>query len=117
MSNYQIFHNPQCSKSRAALALLEEKGIDAEVVLYLKEDFSTEQIKALLTKLNLSARDIMRTGEEAYKNLNLANPELSEDALIQALAENPRLIERPIVIKGDKAVVGRPIENVAELIG
>lgn len=117
MSDYQILHNPQCSKSRAALALLEEKGIDAEVILYIKEDFSAEQIKDLLAKLNLKARDIMRTGEEVYKELNLANPELSEESLIQALAENPRLIERPIVIKGDKAVVGRPIENVIELIG
>lgn len=117
MSDYQIFHNPQCSKSRAALALLEEKGINAEVVLYIKEDFSVEQIKDLLGKLSLKARDIMRTGEEVYKELNLANPELSEDALIEALAESPRLIERPIVIKGNKAVVGRPIEHVIELIG
>lgn len=117
MSDYQIYHNPRCSKSRAAMALLEEKGIDAEVVLYIEEDFSAEQIQSLLAKLGLKARDIMRTGEEAYKDLNLANPELSEAELVQALADNPRLIERPIVVKGDKAVVGRPIDNVIELIG
>lgn len=116
MSEYQIYHNPRCSKSRAALALLEEKGIDAEIILYIEEDFTVEQIKSLLSKLGLSARDIMRTGEDAYKALNLADATLSEDDLIKALAENPRLIERPIVVRDSRAVVGRPIENVEQLI-
>lgn len=117
MGNYQIYHNPRCSKSRAAMALLEERGINAEVVLYIEKDFSAGQIQTLLDKLGLKARDIMRTGEQAYKDLSLANPELSETELVQALADNPRLIERPIVVKGDKAVIGRPIDNVIELIG
>lgn len=116
MSEYQIYHNPRCSKSRAALALLEEKGIDAEIILYIEEDFTVEQIKSLLSKLGLSARDIMRTGEDAYKALNLADVTLSEDVLVKALAENPRLIERPIVVRDNRAVVGRPIENVEQLI-
>ena len=116
MSQVQIWHNPRCSKSRNALALLEEKGIETEVVKYLDTPHSTEEIKTLLKMLDFScARDLMRTKEEIYKELNLKE-EHDEEKLIEAMIAHPRLIERPIVIKDGKAAIGRPIENIIELI-
>lgn len=114
MSTYTIWHNPRCSKSRQTLGILEENGIEADVVKYLDETPSIEAIKEILNKLKLSARDLMRTKEDAYKSLGLKD-EMDEEKLIKAMAENPKLIERPIVIKGDKAVLGRPPEKVLEL--
>lgn len=115
MSQVQIWHNPRCSKSRNALALLEEEGVDAEVVKYLDVPHSKEEIKSLLKMLNIEARALMRTKEEIYKELNLKAEE-DDEKLIQAMVENPRLIERPIVIKDGKATIGRPIENITELL-
>ncbi len=116
MSKIQIWHNPRCSKSRNALALLEEKNIDAEVVKYLDTPHTKEEIKALLEMLGFeSARELMRTKEEIYKALDLKN-ENDEEKLIEAMVEHPRLIERPIVIKEGKAAIGRPIENIVELL-
>lgn len=117
MSDYQIFHNPRCSKSRQTLALLEENGITPEIVLYLENTPDVQQLAGLVKKLGISARELLRTGEDAYKALNLAEASLSEQQLLQAMVENPKLIERPIVVKGDKAVLGRPPENVLALIG
>jgi arsenate reductase (glutaredoxin) len=117
MSDYQILHNPRCSKSRETLAILESKGISPEIILYLEDAPTVEQITSLLKKLGATARDIMRTGEEAYKELKLADAATTERQLIDAMAAHPRLIERPIVIKGDKAIIGRPPERVLELIG
>ncbi len=114
MSTYVIWHNPRCSKSRQTLGILEEKGIEAEVVKYLEETPSVEEIKAILKKLNISARELMRTKEDEYKTLGLKD-ETDEQKLIEAMAAHPKLIERPIVIKGDKAVLGRPPEKVLEL--
>lgn len=111
-----IWHNPKCSKSREALILLEEKGVPAEVFKYLDTPPSREEIAALLTKLGLSARELMRTKEELYKELGLAKIE-EESALIDALAAHPKLIERPILIKGNRAVIGRPVEKVVEFLG
>ena len=115
MENITIWHNPRCSKSRDSFKLLEEKGIEVKVVKYLEDIPTKEELTELLKKLNISARELMRTKEAIYKELNLKD-ETSEEALIEAMVSNPKLIERPIVIKGDKAVIGRPIEKVIALI-
>lgn len=111
-----LYHNPRCAKSREALALLRERGIEPEVVLYLETPPTAKQLKDVLKKLCISARQLLRTGEDAYKTLNLSDEKLSEAALIKAMVENPKLIERPIAIKDDKAVIGRPPENVLQLV-
>ncbi len=112
----QIYHNPRCSKSRQTLALLEENGADVTVIKYLETPPSAETIKTLLSQLGFSsARELMRTKEDAYKALNLKD-EHNEDALINAMIDNPKLIERPIVVSDDKAVLGRPPENVLALL-
>jgi arsenate reductase (glutaredoxin) len=111
-----LYHNPRCSKSRAALELLRTQGVEPDIILYLDAPPSAKSLKALLSKLNMSARALLRTGEEAYKTLALADPKLSEAALIKAMIENPKLIERPIAICGDRAVVGRPPETVLQLL-
>jgi len=115
MQNVKIWHNPRCSKSRNAAALLEEKGVDAEVVKYLDTPPTKEELKAMLKMLGISARELMRTKEEIYKTLDLKE-ENDEEKLIEAMAKNPKLIERPIVIKDGKAAIGRPIENIIELL-
>ncbi len=116
MSAYTIYHNPRCSKSRQTLQLLEDNGINPDIVLYLEDVPSTDDIKSLLKKLGIGARDLLRKGEDAYKENNLANADLADDQLIEAMVKFPKLIERPIVVKGGKAVLGRPPENVLELI-
>jgi len=116
MNNITIWHNPKCSKSRNAADLLEERGIHAEVVRYLETPPSMEEIKEVLKMLGISARELMRTKEAIYKELDLKNVE-DEEKLIEAMAEYPKLIERPIVIKDGKAAIGRPIEKIIELIG
>ena len=115
MANVTIWHNPRCSKSRNAVTLLEEKGIDAEVVKYLDTPPSKEELVAVLKMLGISARELMRTKEAIYKELNLKE-ETDEDKLIDAMVENPKLIERPVVIKDGKAAIGRPIENIIDLL-
>ncbi len=111
-----IWHNPKCSKSREALKLVEEKGGAHDVVRYLDAPPSRDEIVELLKKLGISARELMRTKEELYKELGLA--EVSDEAkLIDALAEHPRLIERPVLIEGNRAVIGRPVEKVVEFLG
>ncbi len=116
MSDIQILHNPRCSKSRQTLALLEEKGIEPEVIKYLDTPPSATELKAILQKLGISARDLLRKGEEDYKALNLKDPSLDEDALIDAMVKHPKLIERPIVINNNKARLGRPPESVLDII-
>jgi arsenate reductase len=115
MANVTIWHNPRCSKSRNAVTLLEEKGIEADVVKYLDTPPTKEELVAVLKMLGLSARELMRTKEDIYKELNLKE-EKNEDKLIEAMVENPKLIERPIVIKEGKAAIGRPIENIIDLL-
>ncbi len=115
MSKVKIYHNPRCSKSRNAVALLEEQGIEAEVVKYLDTPPTKEELKKILKMLGLSARELMRTKEAIYKELELKEVE-EEEALIDAMVANPKLIERPIVIKDGKAAIGRPIENIIELL-
>ena len=115
MSTVTIWHNPRCSKSRNAATLLEEQGIEAEVLKYLDTPPSKEKLVEMLKMLGLSARELMRTKEDIYKALDLKN-ENDEEKLIEAMAANPKLIERPIVIKDGKAAIGRPIENIVELL-
>ncbi|QKX18801.1 arsenate reductase (glutaredoxin) [Microbulbifer sp. YPW1] len=113
---WTIYHNPRCSKSRQTLQLLQDNNIEPEVVLYLETPPDAAALKSLLGKLGIGARDLLRKGEDAYKALNLKDTALADDALIEAMVAHPKLIERPIVVKGDKAVLGRPPENVLELI-
>ena len=111
-----IFHNPRCSKSRQTLALLEENGVTPEIILYLETPPTKATLKGLVKKIGLSsARDMMRVKEAPYTYLSLANV-TAETALIDAMVENPILIERPIVVNGDKAAIGRPPENVLEIL-
>ncbi|MGF1778152.1 arsenate reductase (glutaredoxin) [Vibrio nomapromontoriensis] len=112
-----IFHNPRCSKSRQTLALLEEKGIQADVVKYLDTPPNVSELKTLFKQLELdSVRAMMRTKEDLYKSLNLADTTLTDEQLFQAMFENPKLIERPIVVSNGKAKHGRPPEQVLEII-
>jgi len=115
MQNIQIWHNPRCSKSRNALTLLEEKKIDAQVIKYMDEFLSKEQLQEVLTLLGMKAQELMRIDEDIYKQLKLKDVN-DENILINAMIENPKLIQRPIIIKGDKAVIARPIENLEELL-
>jgi arsenate reductase len=115
MANITIWHNPRCSKSRDSFKLLEEKGIDAEVIKYLDTPPTKEELKEVLKMLGIAPRELMRTKEEIYKELNLKDED-NDEKLIEAMVENPKLIERPIVIKDGKAVIGRPLEKVVELI-
>ena len=116
MTDLTLYHNPRCSKSRGALELLEARGLNPTVVRYLETPLNAAQLKTLLTKLRISARQLLRTGEDEYKALNLADTSLSEAQLIAAIAEHPKLMERPILETADKAVIGRPPENVLEIL-
>jgi len=115
MGKITIWHNPRCSKSRNTAKLLEERGIEAEVLKYLDTPPTKEEIRDVLKMLGISARELMRTKEDIYRELGLKDIE-DEEKLIEAMAAYPKLIERPIVIKDGKAVIGRPIEKVVELL-
>lgn len=112
---FKIYHNTRCSKSREACSILQEKGIEFETIEYLKTPPTQKEIKELLKMLGMKAQDIVRKGEPLYKE-KFADKKLSESEWIKALAENPILIERPIIVKGNKAIIGRPPEKVLELI-
>ncbi|MGY5955948.1 arsenate reductase (glutaredoxin) [Kosakonia sp. BK9b] len=113
----QIYHNPRCSKSRETLNLLKEQGVEPEVVLYLDTPPDAATVRQLLSLLGMSsARELMRTKEDLYKALKLDDSTLAEDALVQALVDNPKLIERPIVLANGKARIGRPPEQVLEIL-
>lgn len=111
-----IYHNPRCSKSRQTLALLEEKGLTPEVRLYLEEAPTTDELEEILLKLGIEAKELLRTGEKLYKELELNDPALSEQAIITVMAAHPILIERPIVVNDDNARIGRPPEAVLEIL-
>lgn len=111
-----IYHNPRCSKSRQTLALLDEQNIEPEIIEYLTNPPDASQLRNLVTKLGLPVRDIMRSNEAPYKELGLADPDKSEDELIDAIVENPILLQRPIVVAGDEAAIGRPPENVLSIL-
>ncbi len=111
----KIYHNPRCTKSRQTLAILEEKNANFEIVEYLKDIPSKSELQDLLQKLNIPAEKLIRKGEPAFKE-NFKGKSLTEEEWIDAMINFPKLIERPIVIQGDKAVLGRPPENVLELL-
>jgi len=110
-----IYHNPRCSKSRQALALLEEQGADIETVEYLRTPPDHATVRSLANRLGVDVRELLRTGETEYAELGLGDPSLDETRLINAIVDNPILLQRPIVLSGDKAVIGRPPENVLAL--
>ncbi len=111
-----IFHNPRCSKSRQTLQLLQDQGVEPEVVEYLKTPPSKTRLKQILKMLSLKPRALMRRNEAEYKALGLGDESLTQEQLIDAMLATPKLIERPIVINGDKAAIGRPPENVLEIL-
>lgn len=110
-----VYHNNRCSKSREACSILQEKGITFETVEYLKTPLNQKQLKDLLLMLGITAEALVRKSEPVYKE-KFANKKLTNALWIKVLAENPVLIERPIIVKGNKAVIGRPIENVIEFV-
>jgi arsenate reductase len=117
MSNLRIYHNPRCSKSRQTLQLIEQQGFQAEIIEYLKTPPSHQEMGGLLALLGFeSARQLMRKNEDVYKQLALSDTGLSEQELIVAMCQHPKLIERPIVVNGDKAIIGRPPENVLNIL-
>ncbi|TDF81072.1 arsenate reductase (glutaredoxin) [Pseudomonas sp. H9] len=116
MTDLTLYHNPRCSKSRGALELLEARGLAPTVVRYLETPPDAATLKALLEKLGIGARQLLRSGEDEYKELNLADLALSDAQLIDAMAKHPKLIERPILVAGNKAVIGRPPEKVLEIL-
>ncbi len=116
MTAFVLWHNPRCSKSRGALDLLRERGIAPEIRDYLQQPPDAAELRAMLGRLGVPARQLLRTGEDEYRALGLDDPALGEDALIAAMAKHPRLIERPVLAAGDRAVIGRPPERVLELL-
>jgi len=112
----RIYHNPKCSKSRQTMTLLSEKGIDPEIIEYLKTPPDSNELQNILDLLGLAPRELMRTKETIYNELNLDNPDLSDEQLIAAMVKNPILIERPIVVTDGKATIGRPPENILDII-
>ena len=111
----KIYHNPRCSKSRQGLAYLEEKGIKVEVIKYLDQVPTYDELVAILQKLQFKPMQLIRKGEAIWKE-NYKGKELTDEQLITAMLENPKLIERPIIIKGDKAVIAHPLENIDKLL-
>ncbi|MFG0379992.1 arsenate reductase (glutaredoxin) [Pseudomonas sp. zbq_18] len=116
MTDLTLYHNPRCSKSRGALELLEARGLTPTVVRYLDTPPSADELRTLLGKLGIPARQLLRSGEDEYKELGLSDSSLSDEQLIAAMASHPKLIERPILIAGERAVIGRPPEKVLELL-
>jgi len=111
----KIYHNPRCRKSRETLELINKKGIDPTIVLYLQDPISKTELKSLLSKLKMKASEIVRKTEKLYKE-EYKGKTITEDKWIKILVNNPKLIERPIVVKGKRAILGRPPENVLDLI-
>jgi arsenate reductase len=116
MTTATIYHNSRCSKSRQTLELLRSRNIDVEIVDYLSSPPDAGELRRILRLLGIRPRALLRSKEDLYRTLGLDDPTLGDDALIQAMVDHPRLIERPIVIIGDKAVIGRPPENILKLL-
>lgn len=116
MTKAILLHNPRCSKSRQALKLLEEKKENFEIFMYLEEQLDKDFLKEIIEKLAINPRDLLRTGEPAYKENNLKDTNISDDEIINLMIAHPKLIERPIYIKGTKAIVGRPPEDVLKIV-
>jgi arsenate reductase len=117
MSDFKILHNPRCSKSRQTLQLLHDKGLEPQIIEYLKTPISADELTSIISQLGFSSpRQLMRKGEDAYKEQNLADQTLSEETLVNAMVVTPKLIERPIVIFNGKAAIGRPPESVLDIL-
>ena len=112
----EILHNPRCSKSRQTLALLNENGVEPNIIEYLTSPPSKKQLQEILGMLGMGPRDLMRKGEAEYKENNLSNPNLTDEQLLQAMTDYPKLIERPIVLANGQARIGRPPESVLEIL-
>lgn len=110
------FHNNRCSKSRDGLCLVEQSGQPFQIRNYLTEPLTAAELTVLLQQLDITARQLLRTKEDAYQSMNLANPELSNADIINAMLQEPKLIERPILSNGQRAVIGRPTERLLELL-
>lgn len=117
MTDITLYHNPRCSKSRATLALLEENEINPEIIYYLETPPNSTELKELLNKLDMKLDDIIRSSEPEFEELGLGDSTLNEAIKLDLVCKHPRLIQRPIVVKGDRAIIGRPPEKVLELIG
>lgn len=113
---YVIYHNPRCSKSRQALALLRDNAVEPKIIEYLKEPITKPQLKDLLKKLGLEPRKLLRHSEKEFKDLQLSNKSLSDDTFIDLMIKHPKLIERPIIVRGDDAVIGRPADKIFNLM-
>lgn len=111
-----ILHNPRCSKSREALALLRARGVEPRVVEYLKTPPTAAELEGILQAAGLQPRDLMRKGEDAYRELGIGTRDFTRQELVDLMVRHPVLIERPVVVAGDRAVVGRPPERVLELL-
>jgi len=116
MSDVTIYHNPRCSKSRQTLDLLQQKGVDTDVVEYLNTPPDSTQLEHILTLLNLEPRELMRTNEAEYKVQGMDNPDLTREQLIALMVQYPKVIQRPIVVTNGKAAIGRPPETVLEIL-
>ena len=116
MSKVTIYHNPGCSKSRATLALLQERNIDLNIVLYIEDSPDADDLASLVDKLGISARELLRTGEAEFLDQGLDKPGMDDAEIIQAMVNAPILIQRPIVVCGDQARIGRPPERVLEIL-
>ena len=115
-SDVRIYHNPGCSKCRLSMQLLNDRGISPAVVEYLKQPPNPEELNEILDLLSLEPRDLMRTHEAPFRELKLDNANLGRDELIQAMIDHPILIQRPIIIKGNKAIIGRPPEKILDIL-
>lgn len=111
-----IYHNPRCSKSRQTLELLKNNNIDPKIVLYLQNPLSKEEIKILLTKLNMTVGDVVRKKEKEFKELGLDSKSISDDEILDGIVSCPKLLERPIIVNNEKAVIGRPPENILQIL-
>jgi arsenate reductase len=116
MSKVTLYHNPRCSKSRQTLGLLQERGVEAEIIEYLETPPDAAQLEDILQRLGMEPRQLLRSGEPEYRELGLDNTDLSRAQLVQAMVAHPKLIQRPIVLHGDRAALGRPPEQVLDII-
>lgn len=112
----KIYHNPKCSKSRQTLALIRERGIEPEIVEYLKTPPSPEELKRIIDQLGIAPAELLRTGESEYRELGLDRDDVDDTAVIEAMCKHPRLMQRPIVVAGEDARIGRPPEAAAEIL-
>lgn len=111
-----IYHNPRCSKSRETLQILQDNNVEPEIIEYLEQPPTAAELAAIITRLGIGARDLLRTTEKIYRDAGLDDSSLTEDEIIEAICEHPALLQRPIVVAGDKAIIGRPPARVLEII-